>query len=95
MGQVRKVVINTCFGGFGLSEDGLKLYQSVSGNDGMDVYDLERDDAVLVQVVETLGEQANGVHARLKVVEVPADVRWEIAEYDGNEWVAEVHRRWS
>ena len=31
----------------------------------------------------------------LKVVEIPDDVEWEIEEYDGNEWVSEVHRCWS
>lgn len=57
--------------------------------------DFERDDPVLVQVVEELGEKANGKHASLKVVEIPDDVDWTIEEYDGNEWVAEVHRTWS
>jgi hypothetical protein len=27
-------------------------------------------------------------------VDIPDDVKWEIEEYDGNEWVAEVHRTW-
>jgi len=30
----------------------------------------------------------------LKIVEIPAAVKWQIDEYDGWEWVAEVHRRW-
>jgi hypothetical protein len=28
------------------------------------------------------------------VVEIPDGVEWEIAEYDGLEWVAEKHRTW-
>jgi hypothetical protein len=32
--------------------------------------------------------------AELKVVESPDDVEWEIEEYDGIEWIAEVHRTW-
>jgi hypothetical protein len=28
------------------------------------------------------------------VVTIPDDVAWTIEEYDGNEWVAEVHRTW-
>lgn len=59
------------------------------------VYDLKRDDPVLVQVVEELGDLVNSRYSELKVVDVPDDVNWEIAEYDGNEWVAEVHRTWS
>ena len=38
---------------------------------------------------------ANGGSANIKVVEVPEDVDWEIAEYDGVEWVAEKHRTWT
>ena len=57
--------------------------------------ELERTDPVLVQVVEELGSDADGNHAHLKVVEVPDDVQWTIEEYDGSEWVAEVHRTWS
>jgi hypothetical protein len=53
-----------------------------------------RDDPVLVQVVKELGSRANGRHANLKVIDVPGDVNWRIEEYDGAEWVAEVHRTW-
>jgi hypothetical protein len=57
--------------------------------------DIKRDDPLLVEVVKELGEKANGRFAKLKVVSVPADVEWDIDEYDGTEWVAECHRRWS
>jgi hypothetical protein len=57
-------------------------------------YDVHRDDTTLVQVVEELGELANGRYTELKVVEVPDDVQWHIGEYDGWEWVAENHRKW-
>lgn len=30
----------------------------------------------------------------LKVVSIPADVEWQIEEYDGAEWIAEKHRTW-
>jgi hypothetical protein len=57
--------------------------------------DIARDDPYLVQVVEELGsERASGRHAKLKIVEIPAEVEWEISEYDGNEHVAEKHRTW-
>ncbi len=49
----------------------------------------------LIAVIEELGEAANGRYANIKIVEIPDDVRWTIEEYDGNEWVAEVHRTWS
>ena len=56
--------------------------------------DIARDDANLVSVVLELGEAANGSHARLKIVEIPDDVEWQIHEYNGLEWVAEKHRTW-
>jgi hypothetical protein len=57
--------------------------------------DIERDDPILVQVVKELGEAANVCHAKLKIVEIPEDVKWEIDEYDGMETVREASRSWS
>ena len=57
--------------------------------------DITRNDPVLVRVVEEMGEDAFGRYAQLKVIEIPENVDWEIGEYDGMEWVAEKHRRWS
>lgn len=56
--------------------------------------DLDRDDPILVQVVQELGDAASGSHAELKIVEIPAGVEWQIEEYDGLEWIAEKHRTW-
>lgn len=56
--------------------------------------DVERNDPTLVEVVEEMGQAANGTYAELSIVEIPDDVEWEIEEYDGIEWVAEKHRTW-
>lgn len=56
--------------------------------------DIPRDDPDLVAVVRNLGDEANGPHATLKIVEVPDGIDWQIEEYDGLEWVAERHRTW-
>jgi hypothetical protein len=66
----------------------------VNGKEFHDRYDIARDDPALVTVVRRLGSKANGSYAKLKIVEVPAGVVWEINDYDGKEWVAEVHRTW-
>lgn len=95
---VRKVVINTCHGGFGLSRDAWVVYCMQHGwdpddrnlHDGM----ISRDDPDLVAVIESLGQKAHGEFADLKVVQIPQDVNWVIQEYDGREWVAERHRTW-
>ena len=58
-------------------------------------HDLARSDLLLVQVIEELGDAANGSFSRLKIVNVPDDITWHIEEYDGREHVAEDHRTWS
>ena len=57
--------------------------------------DIARDDPALVQLIEEMGDNANGRVASLRVVEIPDDADWQIDEYDGLEWVAEKHRTWS
>ena len=56
--------------------------------------DISRTDNLLIQVIKELGKEADGHCAKLKVVEIPDDIEWEIEEYDGIEWVAEKHRTW-
>lgn len=116
-----KIVINACYGGFGLSNEAIQRYADIKGikvwpvtteyghnvyytvppedqkEDPLsyiDDYSIPRDDSVLIQIVEEMGEAASGKYGRLKIVEIPDDVKWHIAEYDGNEWVAEDHRTW-
>lgn len=114
-----KIVINTCYGGFGLSDaafqeflhrkgvawelvkDGQWQTYYAKGHAGDDNYYISeydyyenRTDADLVDIVETMGKEANGWAANLKVVDVPDDVDWYLDEYDGIEWVAERHRTW-
>lgn len=111
-----KVVLNSCYGGFSLSEEGKELYLNkkglkftkeksqyfslvgyeyhVEGNEHWYERDIARDDPVLVQVVEELGQKSFGSYAELRVVEIPDGVEWEVEEYDGKEWVAEKHRTW-
>jgi hypothetical protein len=96
---IRRVVINNCYGGFGLSDEAEALYRELAGVDVEDdkfyVSDIARDDPLLIKVIRELGPAADGIHAELKIVDIPADVDWQIGEYDGNEWVAEKHRTWS
>lgn len=112
-----KIVINQCFGGFGLSahamiaylkkkEIKIKIESDKQGNSSFyhdnskeekeyiwDI-DIERNDPALVEVIEELGEKANGKYSDLKIVEIPDNVEWHIAEYDGREHVAQNHQTW-
>ena len=94
---LRYIVINNDWGGFSLSEEAESRYKELTGinDDDFSYYDIERDDPYLVQIVREMGTAANGIYSKLKIVEIPGDVDWEIGEYDGNEWVAEKHRTWS
>lgn len=84
-----KIVINTCYGGFNLSE---KACDELGLENGYD--SIKRNDPKLIKVIEKLGKDANGKFANLKVIEIPDDVDWVVEEYDGNEWIAEKHRVW-
>lgn len=94
-----KVVINNCHGGFSLSDAAVGRYVEladliITDTDEFYSRNIPRDDTALVQTVEELGVLANGSFAKLKIVDVPDDVEWEIEDYDGLEWVAEKHRTW-
>ena len=89
-----KIVINDCYGGFGLSEEAEELYIQKKNISGSLRGDILRNDSVLVEVVETLGDKASGKYSELTVVEIPDDVTdWRIEEYDGWEHIAE-GRKW-
>ena len=92
-----KIVINSCHGGFGLSEEAMTEFKTRKGITDPDFweYDIDRDDPILVQLVEEMQTAVDSRYSELKVVDIPDDVEWTIMEYDGLEWVAEVHRTWS
>jgi hypothetical protein len=94
---VRYVLINNDWGGFSLSDEAETRYKEMAGitDENFSYYDISRDDPYLIQIVREMGQDANGSYSSLKIVEIPADVDWEIGEYDGREWVAEKHRTWS
>lgn len=64
------------------------------GNEMFDKWGIKRNDPILVQVIEELGNKANGPCAKLSVVNIPDDVEWEISDYDGIETVEEKHKTW-
>ncbi len=88
---MNKVVINTCYGGFDLSEEALKFLQKRGHEVVFEswgcylVNDIERHNKDLIECVETLGEQAaSGSCARLFIQEISGDI-YSIEEYDGVE----------
>ena len=91
-----KVVINKCYGGYGLSKEAYD-YLGLKWRDGTlqgYAFDDDRTNTKLVRCIEELGDKAHGELAKLEIVEIPDGIDWEIEEYDGVEWVAEKHRTW-
>lgn len=87
-----KIVVNRCYGGFGLSEEAFKFLGLKW--EGYEYADIERTDPKLVECVETLGDKANGSYAKLEVIEIPDGTEYEIDDYDGIETIHEVHQSW-
>lgn len=92
-----KVVYNAVHGGFGLSVEAIRWLAAKGNPRALHVmslspnpsdwylYEIERDDPLLVECVETLGDKANEASAKLKITEVPRGYNWDIEEFDGYE----------
>lgn len=120
----KKIVINKCFGGFGLADWAFEEWANRSGYkfvkeldtefkkrynfEQYDVYvitdedeeissgGIDREDSVLIEMIEEFGsDDVSGNYSELKIVSIPADVEYNIHEYDGLESVHEKHRVWS
>ena len=96
--NILKVVKNSCYGGFSLSEEAHnyldKKYENLPWGEYEYGFENHRDNPKLIDVVETLGTKAFGQCSNLVIVEVPDDVEWFIDEYDGWETIREKHRTW-
>ena len=136
-----KVILNKCYGGFGVSQEAYELYAKKKGielftyklecvndkpiyrktdtgssifaitftkdfgdcielsDDNSEKYCLElrgshREDPVLIEVVEELGDRASGRFSKLVVVDIPDGMEYEIDDYDGVETLHEKVKKW-
>ena len=55
--------------------------------DTVSYYAIERNDPILVQVVEELGKESYGTYAKLQVVEIASGRWFKIDNYDGYETI--------
>jgi hypothetical protein len=89
-----KVVINRCYGGFGLSKAAYE-FMGLEWDGFGNYFGKDRTDPKLIECVETLGSKvASDRYAALEIVEIPDDISWHIHEYDGYESIKENHRSW-
>ena len=56
--------------------------------------DESRKDEDLIDVIESLGEKANGMCAEIRIKEIPDGASFEISSYDGNESVVPQRQSW-
>ena len=97
----KKVVINSDYGGFGLSDIAISLLEKSGcyAIDGIrrinEYYDNShtRDSELLVKVVDELGEAANSHFSKLQIKEVPDEYDFVIDNYDGLEKIRLVPNR--
>jgi hypothetical protein len=91
-----KVVYNSRYGGFGMSKEGLAEYNRVSSQTVKGYYCIDRDDPILIHLVETMGAEINDDCSRLKIKEFPMKyklfLKW--TEYDGLETVCIDYERY-
>lgn len=89
-----KLVINTSYGGFGLSKEFYEYYNipyhrtfgSYIANEKWT--DDFRKDSRLIEYIEKFGTKAaSGPYSHLEVVEIPKGTRYYIDEYDGAETI--------
>ena len=101
-----KIVINRCYGGFSLSAKAATMLAAWGNSEAKEylaeiaphqkyhnnfyVSETARHDPLLVRVVETLGEKANGDCSLLEIREISGS-KYIIKEYDGMESIREPH----
>lgn len=85
-----KVLINSCYGGFGFSESFKRELLSIgfSSEDVMEGAYTKRTDLKLIEAVESFGlKRSQGDYSKLEIVELPDGVKFLISEYDGYETI--------
>lgn len=79
-----KMIINDCYGGFGIRMDILEKLKLTAYSEDDDII---RSNPQLIKIIEA-GEDISGDHAKLKVVEFPDEsTDWYLDEDDGWESV--------
>lgn len=100
-----KIAVNRCYGGFSLKKsvydelgipwDGYGYLRNEDLGIESDDYMAYRTDSRLIAAIEKIGEEeASGDLSKVRIIEIPDGVNWEIDEYDGIETIHEAHRSW-
>ena len=88
------IMYNACYGGFTLSDAAVDEYKRrCPEGKNPRLYELERDDQAMAQIVKEMGAQASSSYSEIKLQPIPVEYRdyYEIHEYDGLESVSFNH----
>lgn len=102
--MVQKIIINRGSSRFKFSQKALQFLHKnkVNGVVKQGKYNLKynavttelRINPFAIKIVEELGRDASGELALLKVVKIPNNVKWHIAQLGNSEYVREDSREW-
>lgn len=84
-----KVLINSDYGGFSLSDKFLTHLKNIKLiNEDTNNYHINRHDQLIIEEAIKFGlKKVNGICADLEIVELPDNCNYKISEYDGQEWI--------
>jgi hypothetical protein len=105
---MKKVAYNNCFGGFGISreagewliQNGIEEPYKSKIKDELEnhwfgfMFDKNRTHQLLIKVVETLGEDANGMLANISIAELHDKTIYRISCFDGFETIETLDGDW-
>jgi len=93
-----EVMVNTGHGQFSFSEKARDRYWEIKGSPWgtMSIWEIDRTDPFMIQVVKELGDAANGTSCRIELELVPKEFEkcYVIEEYDGSEWIEINYKKW-
>jgi hypothetical protein len=93
------VAVNRCYGGFSLSEKAVEMLRTRLGDPKIKSYSFDscydgddgycRHHPVLIEVINELGEEADGSFAEIEIVYIEEKYKgfYSISEYDGMEGI--------
>lgn len=90
-----KIVINSCYGGFGLSEAGEKRFLEKSGKE-YDVFTTERHDPILIEIIQENSPEYLYNYCKPRIVDFPDifEYCYIIRDYDGLERISIDYEKW-
>jgi hypothetical protein len=94
------VMINAGFGGFRPNAEALEEYERRTGRTYEFQYETtwhHRTDRTMINVIRSQMKSLDfdPEKMRIRILEIPAHMKFTIMQYDGFEWIAEVHRVWT